>query len=65
MMKTIETKCDSCNVLVINNLICHEQGCPEAWKGVPVECKWCGNEFDPDTCDQRFCDTECAESYLL
>ena len=24
--------CDSCEVLVINNVICHETGCPDAWK---------------------------------
>lgn len=24
--------CDSCEVLTINGVYCHELGCPEAWK---------------------------------
>jgi len=55
--------CDSCEVLVINNVICHEHGCPSAWKDEVRECKWCGQRFKPADCDQRFCDDSCAEAY--
>lgn len=25
-------KCDQCEILVINNMVCHEQGCPNTPK---------------------------------
>ena len=55
--------CDSCEVLYINGVKCHEHGCPEAWKDYNREYKWCGSEFSPDTVNQVFCDNECALSY--
>lgn len=27
-MGTYKPKCEHCNVLVINNVVCHELGCP-------------------------------------
>lgn len=56
-------KCDQCEVLVINGVICHERGCPDAWKDETRECKWCGTEFKPEEKDQHFCDEGCAKSY--
>ena len=55
--------CKSCEVLRINGIICHEQGCPDAWKDYLHECKWCGQAFKPEEKYQYFCDGECAEAY--
>ena len=55
--------CDSCAVLVINNVICHENGCPDAWKDEVRSCKWCGTEFKPADRWQQFCCDDCAETY--
>ena len=64
-MRTITTvtKCDSCNVLYINGVKCHEHGCPDAWMDEARECKWCGCEFRPSEADQTCCDAECEISY--
>ena len=62
-MKTKRVTCESCDVLVINNVICHEIGCPDAWRDSTRNCKWCGSEFQPEDRDQMFCDESCAESY--
>jgi hypothetical protein len=51
-------------VLVINGVICHEHGCPDAWKDYTRTCKWCGTEFKPEDRHQRFCDEDCARSYF-
>ena len=61
--------CDQCEVLRINGLACHETGCPNSWldavsgEPYPIECKWCGQEFQPEERHQVFCDDECAVSY--
>jgi hypothetical protein len=63
MPKYRPVKCDSCEVLVINNVICHETGCPDAWKDESRVCKWCGRRFKPAEKNQEFCDSACADSY--
>ena len=63
MAKYRTVTCDSCEVLVINNVICHETGCPDAWKDESRECKWCGRRFRPKARNQEFCDADCAEAY--
>ena len=63
MAKYRTVTCDSCEVLVINNVICHETGCPDAWKDEIRECKWCGRCFKPEERGQEFCDSDCAEAY--
>jgi hypothetical protein len=55
--------CDSCDVVVINNIICHETGCPDAWKDETRRCKWCGRRFKPVEKNQEFCGSDCAESF--
>jgi hypothetical protein len=55
--------CSSCEVLVINNVICHEIGCPDAWKDEVRKCKWCGQRFKPEDRNQVFCNSDCAEAY--
>jgi hypothetical protein len=57
------TGCDSCSPTIINGVLCHETGCPDAWRDCSRECKWCGAEFHPTEKYQRFCDDSCAESY--
>jgi hypothetical protein len=63
MHKYRPVKCDSCDVAVINNIICHETGCPNAWKDETRECKWCGRSFKPAEKNQEYCDSDCAKSY--
>ena len=55
--------CHSCEALTINGIYCHEFGCPDAWRDYKRECKWCGQEFVPETEYQDCCDQSCAEAY--
>ena len=55
--------CDSCEVLSINGVVCHERGCPDAWKSRPRECKECGRSFIPEELDEWFCDEECSAEF--
>ena len=59
----MKVHCNSCEVLVINGIKCHEHGCPEAWRDEIRECKWCGTEFHPEDREQVFCSESCAEDY--
>lgn len=61
MTKTIT--CDSCDVLIVNNVICHESGCSNSWCDSKRECNWCGQTFNPLSEDQTCCDQSCAQSY--
>lgn len=36
--------CDGCSPCMINGVLCHESGCPDAFRDVPVECWECGCE---------------------
>ena len=63
MPKYRHVTCDSCEVVVINNIICHETGCPDAWKDATRVCKWCGRGFKPAEKNQEYCDSAWAESY--
>ena len=55
--------CQSCEALSINGMVCHESGCPDAWKDQIRECKECGCEFIPEERYQDCCSAECNESY--
>jgi hypothetical protein len=57
------TGCDGCSPSYVNGHLCHEQGCPDAWRDDSRECKWCGSHFRPQEREQWFCDEACAESY--
>lgn len=62
--------CDSCEVVRINGILCHETGCPNA-KKVNVVCKECdgitedGNAFCSGHCYARYwglyCDCDFCE----
>jgi len=58
-----ECGCDGCSPCMVNGVLCHESGCPEAWRDHVRECRWCGCEFRPGEAGQEFCDVECAEAY--
>jgi len=55
--------CKSCDAVTINGMVCHERGCPDAWKDYTVTCKWCGSKFSPDERYQLFCDTSCRNAF--
>lgn len=55
--------CDSCEVIRINGIVCHEQGCPDSWKGKQRECKECGNKFTPTEKEQYCCSGSCSSAY--
>jgi len=55
--------CDQCELLRINGVLCHETGCPEAWRDYGRECQWCGTIFPPQHQDQLYCDESCAAAY--
>lgn len=56
-------KCNSCEVLYINGIKCHEQGCPDAWRDEVRECKWCGQKFVPENRFQEFCSLSCFSCF--
>lgn len=58
-MRTSTGQCDSCQLLRINGVICHETGCPEAWRDSVRECRECGCEFKPKDRDQVCCSSDC------
>lgn len=48
--------CQSCEMLSINGIACHETGCPDAWKDRTAECFECGCDFQPESRTQSVCD---------
>ena len=50
-----EHYCDSCQMLGINGLACHETGCPDAWKDYEKDCFECGCAFRPTERYQAVC----------
>jgi tRNA(Ile2) C34 agmatinyltransferase TiaS len=55
--------CEQCEAVRINGVLCHEHGCPDAWKDEKRECKWCGSQFNPEGRNQYFCSEDCAQDY--
>jgi len=63
-MKTKKkVSCNSCEIMYINGIRCHERGCPDAWEDEIRICKWCGSKFTLEEKHQTCCSIECAESY--
>ena len=60
-MRVFTPKCDQCEVLVINNVQCHETGCPNSWLNPMTmtpykrECRACADEFTPQHSHQKHC----------
>ena len=51
--------CDRCQPVAVNGMLCHENGCSNAWIDAKFECKECGSEFEPETATQEFCGADC------
>ena len=47
--------CDGCNPARINGVLCHETGCPEAWRDYVRQCFECGCDFFPTERWSRLC----------
>lgn len=62
-MAGVKVACDSCQLVRINGVICHETGCPAAWRSERRECRWCGQTFTPDERRQTCCDDECYSAF--
>lgn len=56
--------CDSCQLIKINGVVCHETGCPEAWKDESRECVECGMDFQPEERYQQTCDPHCYATFM-
>ena len=52
---TLACGCDGCNPARINGVLCHESGCPEAWRDATRECFECGCDFSPVGRYDRIC----------
>lgn len=52
---TLPCGCNSCTPSRINGIICHEIGCPDAWRDYKRECFECGKEFYPEERRQENC----------
>lgn len=64
-MRKVKTRagCDSCAMLRINGVPCHETGCPDAWRGAHRDCRWCGSRFPVEHARQEFCENSCFASF--
>jgi predicted methyltransferase len=60
----LSERCNSCEVLYINGIKCHETGCPDSWKDSIRKCAWCGTEFKPGYRAQTCCTDDCKDAYL-
>jgi hypothetical protein len=47
--------CDGCQLASINGQLCHETGCPEAWRDNSIECADCGCDFIRSERDETIC----------
>jgi hypothetical protein len=56
--------CDSCDCVFINNVKCHEHGCPDAWKDKKIECAICEEVFKPVEKGQKTCSLKCTKEYF-
>jgi len=55
--------CDGCSPVSINSVLCHESGCPDAWRDQVRTCPNCGVDFHPADRHQLFCHDLCAADY--
>lgn len=54
--------CNSCEMLAINGVNCHELGCPNRYQQ-PTVCAWCGASFMPESRWQKCCEHTCEVAY--
>lgn len=55
--------CQSCEVLNINGMNCHEIGCPEAWRDYAIKCHECQKAFKPKEREQVCCTKRCKKIF--
>ncbi len=48
--------CNGCNPSTINGVLCHESGCPDAWRDYTRECFECGCDFLRESRHQNTCE---------
>lgn len=53
---TLSCGCDSCSPSMINGVLCHEMGCPDAWRDYRRECRECGCDFYPQERGENVCE---------
>lgn len=46
---TLPGGCNGCSPVAIDGILCHERGCPDAWRDHPAECRECDCEFMPES----------------
>ena len=51
--------CNGCDASFINGVLCHEEGCSDAWRDETRECDECGGKFKPEERLQTYCCVEC------
>jgi hypothetical protein len=59
----MSNRCPSCEILYINNVRTHEAGCPDAWRDQIKKCKWCGENFKPESPHQDCCCHSCHVAF--
>jgi hypothetical protein len=59
--KQRKVKCDQCQLLRINGVVCHEIGCPNAT--VSKTCKWCDREFRTKDRFRQTCSPGCQKAW--
>jgi len=52
--------CDNCNIVRVNGILCHEQGCPDSWRDYKLDCFQCGCDFMRTERYQTVCE-DCSE----
>lgn len=61
--------CDSCQLVAIQGLVCHETGCrnshinPRTGKLYRKDCRCCGKEFTPKYDGQDVCSIRCRKEF--
>jgi hypothetical protein len=50
-----ECGCDGCSPSMVNGQLCHEAGCPDAWRDRAIHCFACGCDFFQSERNQRVC----------
>jgi len=60
---TYRVHCDQCAAVAVNGQLCHEVGCPVAWKDVKKSCGWCGTMFEREAEYQQCCSVDCSNAF--
>ena len=56
-------QCRSCSAAMINGVLCHEHGCPDAWRDQLTPCAECGSLFYPSTDGPSLCSDDCSHDF--